>query len=206
MIRALLEIGGVFGAALAGRAARKKAFQSLIQQGLLPSTASFRAGSTQALLKKIGGRTFNPAEYAAQSIGRTKALVGGGTRGVGVFAKGRLSQVARTGPLQMGAARGQAANALQQAAGHMAKSRGFSTVEKVVSGIFGVQFGFSLVSGAGNMFEKNIPAPAQEILQTQQSFLLRQAYTQRQRAIQAIHQSGMTTRSALGHEASYMHG
>jgi hypothetical protein len=56
------------------------------------------------------------------------------------------------------------------------------------------------------LFAKNIPPPAQEILQTQQAFWPRQAFTQRQRAVQAIHQSRMTTRSALGHEAMYMHG
>lgn len=123
----------------------------------------------------------------------------------GVLTKGSLGKAITQGTTTIEAARLGARATLAEAAGFARYSRAYGLAGKLTSGIIGAQFGFSLFSGADRFFEKNIPPPALEMLQAQQEFLPRMAYTQRQRAIQAIHQSQMTTRAALGNEAQYMH-
>lgn len=63
--------------------------------------------------------------------------------------------------------------------------------------------GSELAGGIPQMF-----APVREELmlaQTQQYIMPRRAFTQRQRALQAIHMSRLQTRSALGNEATFLH-
>lgn len=50
-----------------------------------------------------------------------------------------------------------------------------------------------------------VPDSQQELVAGTQYIMPRVAYTQRQRALQAIHMSQMNTYSAFGNEASYMH-
>jgi len=94
----------------------------------------------------------------------------------------------------------------KQASGMLRKGKYFGAAGNIMMAAPAAVVGFSMLSDVGGLWDKKIPPPVQETLQTQQMFLPRQAYTQRQRAIQAIHQSQMTTRSALGNEAEYMHG
>lgn len=207
MIKAMIELAGYFALGSGRKVMEKKAFKALVSAGVLPSSAEFGAKGTQTLLKAMGSKGFNAGRTSRFFYGGARVSKPLGIPGLaGVTQGGRLSrQIARHG--YAGAQiQNQATRAFQVAAGHLDSARAFGGAQKALMGIPLVGMGFSLFSGMDRFAEKNVAPPAQEIAQTQQMFMPRQAYTQRQRAIQAIHQSGMTTRSALGNESMYMHG
>jgi len=73
-----------------------------------------------------------------------------------------------------------------------------------------VQLGIGLMRGVNDMIEAYTPpepkVPWHRDLETGGSFVdTRSAQTQRQRAIQAIHNTQLSTRAALGNEASFLH-
>jgi len=120
----------------------------------------------------------------------------------GIFGQGGLGQAASMGQNVTG----RAMRVLDTAQSSMTQARAWGAAEKIIGGTMAAEMGYEMLSGSASIFEKNMPIQEREMLQTQQQFMPRQAYTQRQRAIQAIHQSQMTTRSALGNEAQFMHG
>jgi hypothetical protein len=215
----LAQIAGQIALGLGSGFMRRKALRTLINRGVLPAGANLKQLGTKNLLEGIAEKGMNPTELAKRAFrssprgswinaGRGGAAAGTRYQRMSGFGKfGRLGEMARTGGAAgLGFAEKAGAQAFQEAAGQMMASRAFGFGEKALLAGMGFGLGWELFSELDRFSEKNIPAPVQEILQTQQMFLPRQAYTQRQRAIQAIHQSGVTTRSALGNEASYMHG
>ena len=75
-------------------------------------------------------------------------------------------------------------------------------------GVGAYYIGSALYEGASSLssyLSSEVPDMEREITQAQQFVLPKQAHTQRQRALQAIHASQMTTRAAIGHEAEYAH-
>lgn len=228
MIASLLEIAGILGISAARHSASKQALNVLIKRGVLGAGTTLRTKGVSSLLKnmqkrgwdsakavrdiyKRQGRTFVQGRGSVSRVDGFHTTVPGGTAilpGRAVrhgFGSGTLGQAVSQGQLGVGAARDVAFGAFAEAGTALQTGRAFGAAEKIVMGSMTFGAGFSMFSGADRYFEKNIPTPMQELMQTQQMFLPRQAHTQRQRAIQAIHQSGMTTRAALGNEASYLH-
>lgn len=188
MLKILAELGvGLIGQVAQGHLA-KKAIKTLVKGGLLSEKVGARALKYPKFGKRILG------SLSGQSSNLQKGLFRGGT--LAASAKGSAFPQAF---------RYQARNVLKVAQHQMANSRGYGAISKIMFGAGMAWGGFELASGGEKMFEKNIPGGFSEIMQTQQQFLPRQAHTQRQRAIQAIHQSQLSTRSALGNESQFIH-
>ena len=81
---------------------------------------------------------------------------------------------------------------------------GWSGLASITGAIGMGHFGLQMTSHL-DFLTQQVPKVDYELGLAQQYILPRQAYTQRQKALQAIHSSQMTTRSALGQEASYCH-
>ena len=214
MLGELLPIAGIFGLGGLAKLARKRAIGVLAKRGVSdPSLLKYGTDGANRLLKVMGSGRFDPGTYAqkaftAKGVWSTAGRSGGQTwidRGLGRW-NTELGQMAQSGGRAAQIATHRARNAFTEAAGYARHANTLDFAAKGLSAYFSAYIGMDMFMNADRLFAKNIPTPAQEILQTQQMFLPRQAYTQRQRAIQAIHQSGMTTRSALGNEAMYMHG
>ena len=188
MIKLIAEIGIGLLAQMAKGGMGRKAINTLVRGGLL----SEKAGALAAKNPKFAKRVL--ASLAGRSSNLNK----------GLFSRGSLATASRASAFPH-IFRTQAANVLKTAQGQVQIMNAYGAVSKIMFGAGAVWVGFEMTSGAESMFEKNIPGGFQEIMQTQQQFLPRQAHTQRQRAIQAIHQSQMTTRAALGNESVYMH-
>ena len=184
MLKMLLELGvGLIGQVAQGHLA-KKAIKTLVKGGMLTKEASQQLARNPKALKEFLRELPNQSPFL----------------GTGVFSDGRLGRAAiKQGHVGWGG------SVLRTAQQQMANSRGYGAISKIMFGAGMAWGGFELASGGEKMFEKNIPGGFSEIMQTQQQFLPRQAHTQRQRAIQAIHQSQLSTRSALGNESQFIH-
>jgi len=192
MIEAVIGIAGWIGLAGGRKLLERKAFGHLLSRGVVASGVKHGRAGVSGLMSKIGEKGFDAGSTMRLLRGH-KALREGFP---GLAPTGRLSsQAFETG-----------SQALRESAHYLRAARATGAAEKIFMGVPLIGTGFSMFSGMDSLAEKNIAPPAQEIAQTQQMFMPRQAYTQRQRAIQAIHQSQITTRSALGNEAQYMHG
>lgn len=198
-----------------GKYFRGRGVGALVKGGLLAEGSKLGSAGANSLMRILGRKGIDVAAVAKSGLKERwfqASARSGGWMGVsgraahGALGRGSVGRSLTTGAIDIATARANALVPLTEAASFARHGRAFGFAGKLTSGIIGAQFGFSLFSGADRFFEKNIPPPALELLQTQQEFLPRMAYTQRQRAIQAIHQSQMTTRAALGNEASYMHG
>lgn len=183
MLKILLELAGAGVMALGRKQARKAAFKGLQESGLISKATRFGTKRADVAIRRLERGGFDAIRTAHK---RRLARLPRAQRG-------------KLGPMPT---RGQYETAMR----HLQRGKTFGAAGNIMWMAPTAAMGFSMFSDADRFFTKNIPGPAQEILQTQQMFLPRQAYTQRQRAIQAIHQSQMTTRSALGNEAQYMHG
>ena len=218
MLPILAQIAGQIALGLGRGSLQRRALKTLINRGVLPAGASLKNLGTKNLVEALAEKGMNPAELAKRAFrssprgswinaGRSGGAAGTRYARMSGFGKfGRLGEMARRDAAGLGFAERAGAQAFQEAGQQMVASRAFGFGEKALMAGMGLEMGWSMFSQLDRFTEKNIPAPVQEILQTQQMFLPRMAYTQRQRAIQAIHQSGMTTRSALGSEANYLHG
>ena len=82
--------------------------------------------------------------------------------------------------------------------------RGWKSAETLMWAVPMLGLGGELLSGVGDMAAR-APLPSEQALQTQQFMLPRAAHTMRQRQLQAIHSSQMTTRAAIGNEAEFLH-
>lgn len=78
---------------------------------------------------------------------------------------------------------------------------------RIFAGAALIDMGASIVGGAGRAIWNYRRAPRDIILKTSSGEFndTRAAATQRQRSIQAIHNSQLTSRAALGNEASFLH-
>jgi len=65
--------------------------------------------------------------------------------------------------------------------------------------------GASMTAGLLPGMMQKTPDVSLELMSAQQYILPRAAYTQRAKALQAIHQSQLSTRAAIGNEAQYLH-
>ena len=164
---------------LGRRAARKAAFESLKGSGFVKQGVEWGSKRAQVIIRR--------AERGGYQGLRRR------------FLSASRSQRGAFGP-------GATAAAYKEAGAMLRRGKAFGAVQNIFLAAPAIGMGFSMLSDVDKLWEKNIPPPAVEITQTQQMFLPRQAYTQRHRAVQAIHQSRMTTRSALGNEAQFMHG
>ena len=188
MIKLIAEVGIGLLAQMAKGGMGTKAINTLVKGGLISKLAGEGLIKNPKLAKRV------LAGLARKSSNLNK----------GLFSTGRLATASRASAFPH-IFRAQAANVLKTAQGQVQIMNAYGAVSKIMFGAGAVWVGFEMTSGAESMFEKNIPGGFQEIMQTQQQFLPRQAHTKRQRAIQAIHQSQMTTRAALGNESMYMH-
>ena len=195
-------VGAMIGKSLAKRAA----FKTLLKGGMLPAGMKYNSKAAQTLLKKIGSGKKASGVFRLQDYMKGGSSLDMGTRARGVFGKGSLGAIAARGGHYTDLASGRALRLIDQAAHRMQGAKAWGAAEKIIGGSVMAEGGYHMLSGMDSMWERNIPVQEREMLQTQQQFMPRQAYTQRQRAIQAIHQSQMTTRSALGNEAQFMHG
>lgn len=183
MIKILFEMASAGLMHFARGRFTKRAFAALAEEGLIQAGVKEGSRAGQAILKKIAKSGMNPEAFLKSRL---------------TTMPGALRTMARTPALE---------RSVQTAMTNLRRAKYAGAAANVMFAAPAFAFGFSMLSGADQAFQRNIPpAPAMEIARTQQMFMPRQAYTQRQRAIQAIHQSQLTTRSALGNEAQYMHG
>lgn len=96
-------------------------------------------------------------------------------------------------------------------ASRMMVGRAIGSVSAAANMFFLAELGSTAGQFVGNLITSWRPTPgkpdSRRTLETGGNWVdTRIAYTQRQRAIQAIHNSMLTSRAALGNEASFMHG
>lgn len=222
MVKLIGMVAAQFGFGSAKKTMRKAAMKHLVEQGVV--TPGIKGKAANALLNKIERGGFNAGEalkrrthhYVRGSVRRgpggfhtTGGKVYTGTTGRGAVGRSNLGRAYHSGQFSQGARNTMVMRAdrvFGEASEMLKNARVFGAGEKLMAGIGGFSITSSMLVGASGLGERNIPYPEKELMQTQQMFMPRMAYTQRQRAIQAIHQSQMTTRSALGNEAMYMHG
>ncbi len=214
MFGTILAIGGFIGADVMRRSARRGLFRSMLKGGMVKGVGVKEA--RRALIKNPAGKKLfadiykrnrgQAARFARKASGR------GGDRYI-------RSQVRAGSAYQMRAA------AMRSPAGRLPTGWGSETVKKfggtlavgvhkynTLGGIGGVAamigmtgIGMQLGGVGGSMSERVPMAPSQEVQNANMYIMPRQAYTQRQRSMQAISMTQLSLRSAFGQEARYMH-
>ena len=217
MFGTILAIGGYFGADLARRGARKGLFKQMLQGGLvkgLEKGAAVRALRPDAAGKKLFSQIYKQHRKQAATFARKASGRGGDAFIRGSIAKGGSQGLmgtrwatasARSGgmmPMTPGQFRNSFGSDLALGVHKYNTLGGLGGVAAMI-GMTGI--GMQLGGVGGSMGERVPMAPSQEVQNANMYIMPRQAYTQRQRSMQAISMTQLSLRSAFGQEARYMH-
>jgi len=177
------EFFKMFGGLIAGWAGKKYYMGSMakefVKMGLMNEKRLLKEGATTMFKRKYGAGLLGAAM---------------GKRGLAGSGSAALKAAAAKYP--------GSAQALSSMARNMSL---FNNAERFYWGALNIGIGAELASGLIPGMAQKMPDVDIELMNANQYILPRAAYTQRARALQAIHQSQLSTRSALGQEASYAH-
>lgn len=181
----LAELGVFFGIGALEKRAATRGLAILGKYGI------------EATEKTAGKELLRIARRGTGSLGRTARVAVEAPAHLGAESSAALVEMARTIRLAERAGRMELSRVARSYAGYRAANTLAWSVPMIHQGI-------SMMGGLGDLFART-PKPSQQMLQANMMAMPRAAYTQRQAAMQAIHNSQMTTRAAIGQEAAYMH-
>ena len=213
----ILMLVGFIGGAFARGGARKGLFRTMLKQGMVKGV-----GRTEAKLAlgEGGGALFKElwksnkgqvAKFArGVSKGGDKYIAGRIQRSAAWKGRSDISSVPGMAGTSIGRGMQEVHNAWDMSAAGQSLALGVGKYN-MLGGIGGIGIGVGMLSVGGSMgtgagqLSSEVPLPSQEIQNANMFIMPRQAYTQRQRALQAISMTQLSLRSAFGQEAAAQH-